>query len=91
MRLTREKIVHLSHVLTDFFENNSTIDLKSDRNEVRLFIVKVLTEEIKRDEDIDREVRRKILSMKSQVPEGSPEWDALYYKMYEEALGAGRK
>ena len=91
MRLTREKVVHLSHVVTEFLESNPQITLKADRNDVRLLIVELILKELKRDEAIDKDVRKKISSMKSNIPEGSPEWDALYYKMYEEAMDRSRR
>ncbi len=91
MRLTREKVVHISHVLADFIESEPQVTLENDRNEIRLAIVKIITDELKRDEMIDREVRKKISSMKADMPEGSPEWDAQYYKMYEETMARSRR
>jgi len=85
MRLSREKIVHLSHVMADYLDNNKNIKLNAPRNDIRLLMVNIITKELKKDEAIDREVRKKISSMKSEVPEGSAEWDALYYKYYQEA------
>ncbi len=91
MRLSREKIVHLSHVVTEFMEKDSGIKLKKNRNEIRLLIVKLISEELKKDEKIDRDVRKKIEGMKTSPPEGSPDWDTLYYKMYEEAMGRSQR
>lgn len=91
MRLTREKVVHLSHVLADFLDREETTELTTDKNELRLVIVRLITDELKRDERIDRDVRRQVSSMKNSPPEGSPEWDAVYYRMYNEAMEKGQR
>jgi hypothetical protein len=41
---------------------------------------------MRRDEEIERRVRTKIVSQKRAIPEGSQEWDILFRKYYEEEL-----
>lgn len=91
MRLSREKIVHLSHIMTDFLEKEPRTKLLAPKNEIRLMIVELITKEMKKDATADLEAREKIRTMKDDIPEGSPEWDVLYYKMYQEALDRARR
>ena len=86
MRLSREKISKLSHVITDELVLHNEIDFIEDRNSIRLEIVKILTEELTKEEALEKEARRKIESQKKNVPEGSLEWEILYRKYYAEEL-----
>jgi hypothetical protein len=87
LKLSHEKIVHMSHVLLDALEKVAGVTLNKDRNDVRLDIVDSLKRELLKDEEIERRVRTKILSQKRTIPEGSQEWDILFRKYYEEEVG----
>lgn len=87
MKLSHEKIVHMSHVLLDALEKAAGVTLLKDRNDVRLDIVSILKRELLKDEELERRVRTKILSQKRTIPEGSQEWDILFRKYYEEEVG----
>ena len=52
-----------------------------DRGALRL-----LRQELRRDEEVERRVRSKIVSQKRAIPEGSQEWDILYRKYYNEEV-----
>jgi hypothetical protein len=86
MRLSREKINKLSHVITDELVKTEDIEFIEDRNTIRLEVVKILNEELKKEEELDREARKKIESQKRSVPEGSVEWEILYKKYYAEEI-----
>ena len=86
MRLSRDKIIRLSHVIIDELVRRDEVIFVEDRNTIRLEIVKIINEELKREEDLDREARKKIESQKKTVPEGSLEWDILYRKYYAEEI-----
>jgi uncharacterized protein len=86
MRLSREKVNKLSHVIVDELVRLEDIDFIEDRNTIRLEVVKILNEELKKEEELDKEARRKIESQKRSVPEGSLEWDILYRKYYAEEV-----
>ncbi|HEY3175915.1 MAG TPA: DUF507 family protein [Candidatus Polarisedimenticolia bacterium] len=87
MKLSHEKVTHLSHVLTKALEEAPGITLLRDRNSVRLKVVELLRAEMRRDEEVEKRVRAKIVGQKRQIPEGSQEWDILFRKYYEEELG----
>ena len=86
MRLSREKINKLAHVVTDELVVHDEVEFIEDRNTIRLEIVKIFTKELTKEETLDQEARRKIESQKKSVPEGSLEWDILYRTYYAEEL-----
>lgn len=86
MRLSHEKIVHLSHLMMDALLDDDRVDYHGDENEVRQRIVALLKAELEREDAMEDSIRRKIESQKRGIPEGSPEWDLLFRKYYEEEL-----
>ncbi|MBI3668529.1 MAG: DUF507 family protein [Acidobacteria bacterium] len=86
MRLSREKIVRLSHAVTDVLVASEEVEFIEDRDTIRQQIVQILQAALKEEEQVDAEVRRKIGSQKKEILEGSEEWDILYRKYYGEEL-----
>ncbi len=87
MKLSRDKINHISSLIASDFEGREELDYKVDLNEVRLEITRVMTEELKLDEKADSEARKIIASYREKkIREGTPEWDIMYQKHYEECL-----
>ena len=86
MRLSRAKIVRLSHCITDQLVASDDVDFIEDRETIRKECVTILEDLLKDEERIDADVRKKITSQKKEVPEGSAEWDILYRKYYAEEM-----
>jgi hypothetical protein len=86
MRLSREKVNILASLITEDLVANDTIEFIEDRNTIRLEVAKIINEDLKREETLDRDARKKIESQKKSVPEGSLEWDILYRQYYAEEL-----
>jgi hypothetical protein len=86
MRLSREKIVRLSHVITDQLVASDEVEFIEDRDTIRQEIVQIIQALLRDEERVDADVRRKISSQKKDIPEGSAEWDVLYRKYYAEEL-----
>ncbi len=84
MKLSHEKVIHLSHLLCAAIERAPGVRMLAERNQVRLGIVKHLKQQLQLEEDIERRVIAKIESLRRGVPEGSPEWDVLFRKYYDE-------
>lgn len=92
MRLSREKIVRLSHSVTDQLVGSEDVEFIEDRETIRQQVIAILNSLLKEEERIDAEVRKKITSQKKEIPEGSLEWDILFKKYYAEEMkriGAG--
>lgn len=90
MRLSREKINHLSQLILKVLGEEGVAELKQEPNDVRLQIVRLLTEELKIDEEVDRLVRGILESYSRQIIEGSTEWDVMYQKHYNEEMAKRR-
>ena len=86
MRLSREKILRLSHLAVDAVAEMDEVEFIEDRNTVRLEIVRILTDLLREEERMEELARQKILSQKKPIPEGSTEWETLYRKYYSEEL-----
>jgi hypothetical protein len=86
VRLSRDKINKVAHVVTDALADNEAVEFVEDRNTVRLEVRKVLEELLNREEKIDQLARQKIESQKRTILEGSQEWDILYRKYYNEEV-----
>jgi len=86
MRLSREKIVRISHQITDLLVASEDVEFIEDRDTIRQHIVQILQDTLREEEKIDAGVRKKIGSQKKEILEGSEEWDILYRKYYAEEL-----
>jgi uncharacterized protein len=91
MKLSREKILRLSHLILSQLDADEEVEYFADPQEIRQEIVKMISDEMKADEAIDALVRRKIESQKRPIVEGSDEWEVLYRKYYEEETARHRK
>ncbi|MGA2697735.1 MAG: DUF507 family protein [Terriglobales bacterium] len=86
MRVNRDKVNKLAHVITDALADMSEVDFVEDRNTVRLETRKILEDLLNKEERIDQAARQKIESQKKTILEGSQEWDILYRKYYNEEV-----
>ncbi len=86
MKLSRDKIIDISHKLVSALRKARQVRLKKQPNEVRLEIVRLITELLLTEEKVDRAARQKIRSQKRDIPEGSEEWDILLRRYYQEEL-----
>lgn len=91
MKLSREKIVHLSHVVLNHLNHDEDVEFFEDPQVIRGEIFRLIESEMKADEAIDAIVRRKIETQKRTIVEGSDEYDVLYRKYYEEEAAKHRK
>ncbi len=90
MKLSREKVLHMSHQILAYLDRDDGVEYFDEPQEIRQTIVKIIMDEMKNDELIDALVRRKLETQK-RVVEGSDEWDVLYRKYYEEEVARHRK
>ena len=86
MKLSRDKIIDISHKIVSGLRRSREVRLKQDPNEVRLELVRRLTELLQTEEKVDRAARQKVRSHKREIPEGSEEWDLLMKRYYAEEL-----
>ena len=91
MKLSREKVLHISHLILGHLDRDDGVEYFDEPQEIRQTIVKIIMDEMRNDEAIDVLVRRKLESQKKGIVEGSDEWDVLYRKYYEEEVARHRK
>ena len=86
LRLSREKVTRISHQIAEALRVDPDVILKTDLNEIRLEIIKIINNRLKIDEMLDQKVRDRIASFRRKIPEGGQEWQILYRRYYEEEL-----
>ena len=86
MKLSRDKVTDISHKLVASMRKARELRVKKDPNEVRLEIVRTMTELLLAEEKVDRAARQKIRSQKREIQEGTEEWDLLHRRYYSEEL-----
>jgi hypothetical protein len=91
VKLSREKVLHLSHLILGHLDRDDGVEYFDEPQEIRQTIVKIIMDEMRNDEAIDALVRRKLESQKRGIVEGSDEWDVLYRKYYEDEVARHRK
>ena len=82
--LTEDKASHLSHVILQAVKKSTLVMVKSDDGRLLKDIKRVIAAELAQEEEIDRKVKTKLGSYSRGIVEGSPEWDVLYRKTFEE-------
>ncbi len=82
--LSEDKVSHLSHVILMAVKKSPLLEVKGDDGRILKDIKRVLATELAQEQDIDRKVRAKLGSYSRGIIEGSPEWDVLYRKTFEE-------
>jgi uncharacterized protein len=86
MKLSRDKINDISHKIVAELRKSRDFRIKRQPNDVRLELVKVVTEFLLTEEKVDRAARTKIRTQKREIPEGTEEWDLLHKRYYAEEL-----
>ncbi len=86
MKLSRDKINDISHKMVAALRKSHDARLKRDMNDVRLEIVREMTELLQLEERVDKAARQKIRSQKREIAEGTEEWDLLHRRYYADEL-----
>ncbi len=86
MKLSRDKITEISHKLVNALRRSRSCRLKKTPNDVRLELVRLITDILQVEEKADRQAREKIRSHKREIIEGTDEWKLLLERYYSEAL-----
>lgn len=86
MKLSRDKINEISHKLVTALRKSHDVRVKRDPNDLRLELVRQITELLHIEEKVDKAARQKIESQKRTIAEGTEEWDLLLRRYYAEEL-----
>ena len=86
MKLSRDKVIDISHKLMTALRKARHARMKTEQNEIRLEMVRAMMDLLALEEKVDRAARQKIRSQKREIPEGSEEWELLHRRYYAEEL-----
>lgn len=87
MKLSRDKINHISSLIVRDFEKRDELDYKIPLNGIRLEIVKIFMDELQLDDAADAAARKILASYSTKnLREGTPEWEIMYQKHYDEEM-----
>ena len=86
MKLSRDKVNDLSHKLVPAMRKSREFRVRKDPNELRLALVREMTDILQLEERVDRSARAKIRTQKRDIPEGGEEYDILHKRYYAEEL-----
>jgi len=86
VRITRDKLNKLAHVVADTLAETDECDFLDDRNTIRQEARKALENLLIAEMKIDAAAKQKIASQRKIIQEGSQEWDILYRKYYNDEV-----
>jgi hypothetical protein len=84
MRLSADKISHITHVVLKGLLDKKVITIIEDEGQIRRDIRRVIEKELKIADGVDEMVRKKLQSYSKKIYEGGSEWEVLYNKFFEE-------
>lgn len=85
MRLTEDRISHLSHIMLDRLYKDDVADFPDEAQTLRE-AKRIFAQYVRTEDEVDTFVRRKIAKLSRRVPEGGREWEILYRKYFEEEM-----
>jgi hypothetical protein len=86
MKLSRDRINELSHKIVAGMRKSRDFRVRKDPNELRLALVREMTELLMLESKVDKAARDKIKTQKRDIPEGGEEYDILHKRYYAEEL-----
>jgi len=82
----RERMNQIAHRIRDMIMEDPQVEIYEEPIIIRNKIREILMEAVREEEEIDKEVRERIRSYSRRIVEGTPEWNHLYKRIYEDAL-----
>jgi hypothetical protein len=86
MKLSRDKVNDLSHKVVTAIRKVREFRVRKDPNELRLALVREMTEILQLEDRIDKAARQKIRTQKRDIAEGGEEYELLHKRYYAEEL-----
>jgi hypothetical protein len=83
-KLTVDRVEKLARDLADAMSRSRAVMLLKEREAVRQAIAYALADEIRREEDREETVRKRIAAMRKTPRAGSPEWEQLFRSLMNE-------
>ena len=86
MKLSRDKVNDLAHKMVSAIRKSRDFRVRKDPNELRLALVREMTDILQLEDRVDRAARDKIRTQKREIAEGGEEYDILHKRYYAEEL-----
>jgi hypothetical protein len=86
MKLSRDKINDLAHKIVPALRKSRDFRVRKDPNEIRLALVREITDILQLEDRVDKAARQKIRTQKRDIAEGGEEYDLLHKRYYAEEL-----
>src|SRR5579884_1999653 len=78
MKLSRDKVNDLSHKIVSAIRKSRDFRVRKDVNELRLALVREITDLLQMEERVDKAARQKIKTQKREIIEGGEEYEVLH-------------
>ena len=85
MILSEGRQQHLAHLVIDGIWKEDLVDYTDEDRAMRVG-KKAVVQFVREMMDVDVKARESVARLKRNVVEGSPEWDVMYRKYYEEEM-----
>jgi hypothetical protein len=86
MRLSREKLNKVAAASTEQLASLKDVEFLEGYDDIRQEMRRILEDLLAHEEKLDKAARLKIESQRRSIPEGTPEWNILYHKYYNEEV-----
>lgn len=84
VKLSRERVEKLARDLVDAMSRSRAVVFLKDRDAVRQSIAHALADELRREEEREETVRKRIAAMRKAPKSGSAEWETLFRSLMNE-------
>lgn len=78
MRLSEKRIQFIATQIVDELLSRKEVTYNGSRMAFEAEIARIISDDLKIEDEIDQEVVEMISKMKRNIPPGSAEWDAIY-------------
>lgn len=82
----RERLNQIVNRIMDLIMEDESVEIYEDPPVIRGKVRKIVMEALRIEEEIEREVRKRIKKYSKDILEGSPEWNILWRRIYEDEL-----
>ncbi|GAB6065060.1 DUF507 family protein [Aquifex pyrophilus] len=82
----RERLNQIINKIMELIMKDETVEIYEDPPVIRRKIREIVMGALKIEEEIEKEVRKRIRKYSRDILEGSPEWNILWRRIYEDEL-----
>ena len=86
MKISRDRVNELAHKIVAEMRKSREFRVRKDPNELRLALVREMTDLLQMEDRIDKAARAKVRTQKRDIPEGGEEYEILHRRYYSEEL-----